>query len=87
VEDAQRYLTQVMRDDEAPAAARIRAAVELCRMQGAYVSRVEVSGPGGAPINTTSRPIPLHLLSEAALEELERVLLARDAAEDALRAR
>lgn len=78
VEQAQSLLTELMRSTKVPAAARIKAAVELCKMQGAYVTRVEMSGPDGGPMEMRQR-LPVRELSEDALEELERVLLARDA--------
>lgn len=56
---------------------RQRAQDQLARCLGLYSDRVELSGPGGAPIETR-RALPVRRLSDAALLEIEAALEAEE---------
>lgn len=76
IKEVQSTLTDILRDVEAAPKDRIRAGVEICKMRGAYIQRVEVTGAGGGPIETRQR-LPVGDLADETLADLEAALLKR----------
>lgn len=73
MEEVKQYWTNVLRDNEEDPKHRLKASEYIAKTNGAFLEKVEHSGPDGGPIHTQSQ-INLAALSDEELKSLESII-------------